>query len=539
MRTSGLCWLLLVTTMGCGSGDEDVEEEGEIPFSCQDGADNDGDGLFDCDDPGCAGSPDCEEPPETAQTGGTGTPPPDPPCLQEDALDLTLVDIQVTPAPLDAMTLAFAGSQTPTGALPVGLADTDYLGAIDPGATEWWRGWTYTNSELDGNLPQVDVHPLADDFGSDIIASSINACAQIDGNFADGGTVTIGGEDFPVCIVTGRIAVTQTWPNNHVFLLEGTVTVGDGDASGGTPNAVTLTLQAGIQVYAVDDTETSLVISRGSEIEAVGTADLPVIFGAVEANTGNVPAITDDPTDLRSRGKWSGIVLSGYGQLNNGDANNERLSSWVPNDGERYFGGDDNSDSSGLLRYVVVAEAGIEVGQQDNAPALLLEAAGSGTTLEYVQVIASEGDGIAFVGGAASGRYLLSQGSDDDGLDFDSGYVGNLQNVLVMLGDTNGDRGIESDNAAPNFDATPRTDPNLANVTVVGNAGTAPQDTVGMLLREGATVGVYRSLFTEVGTREFEAGCLDIDDQLPSDLNFVDVLFDCSPESITCDDDSP
>ncbi|MEC7948797.1 MAG: hypothetical protein VX265_14615 [Myxococcota bacterium] len=36
-------------------------QEGTEPGDCRDGADNDADGLFDCDDPGCAGSPDCDD----------------------------------------------------------------------------------------------------------------------------------------------------------------------------------------------------------------------------------------------------------------------------------------------------------------------------------------------------------------------------------------------------------------------------------------------------------------------------------------------
>jgi formylglycine-generating enzyme required for sulfatase activity len=60
-----------VGTTGCddGSGDADSdgdteiepdEYEGDEPGECDDGADNDRDTLFDCDDPGCAGSPVCE-----------------------------------------------------------------------------------------------------------------------------------------------------------------------------------------------------------------------------------------------------------------------------------------------------------------------------------------------------------------------------------------------------------------------------------------------------------------------------------------------
>jgi len=44
-----------------GSDDDDagIPYEGDDPGECTDGADNDQDGLFDCDDPNCWGSPDC------------------------------------------------------------------------------------------------------------------------------------------------------------------------------------------------------------------------------------------------------------------------------------------------------------------------------------------------------------------------------------------------------------------------------------------------------------------------------------------------
>lgn len=40
-----------------GGGEVEGDEAGE----CGDGADNDANGMFDCDDPGCAGSPDCDD----------------------------------------------------------------------------------------------------------------------------------------------------------------------------------------------------------------------------------------------------------------------------------------------------------------------------------------------------------------------------------------------------------------------------------------------------------------------------------------------
>ena len=57
-----LAALLLLSA--CPSKDEpDAEDprvEGTEAGDCTDGADNDGDGLFDCDDDGCSGAPDCQ-----------------------------------------------------------------------------------------------------------------------------------------------------------------------------------------------------------------------------------------------------------------------------------------------------------------------------------------------------------------------------------------------------------------------------------------------------------------------------------------------
>ncbi len=53
--------LALCLTTGC-FGEPEVEEfEGDAPGECSDDADNDQDGLFDCDDDDCEGSDDCDE----------------------------------------------------------------------------------------------------------------------------------------------------------------------------------------------------------------------------------------------------------------------------------------------------------------------------------------------------------------------------------------------------------------------------------------------------------------------------------------------
>ena len=65
-----------IAVIGVGCGVESAGEraglrfEGTEPGDCEDGADNDADGLFDCDDPGCAASPLCDG--GTGGTSGTG-----------------------------------------------------------------------------------------------------------------------------------------------------------------------------------------------------------------------------------------------------------------------------------------------------------------------------------------------------------------------------------------------------------------------------------------------------------------------------------
>ena len=73
--TRHLCPMLLLgaavgACVGCG-----LPEEGVEAGSCGDRVDNDGDYFFDCNDPGCAASPDCAvADADTGKPGGTGNP---------------------------------------------------------------------------------------------------------------------------------------------------------------------------------------------------------------------------------------------------------------------------------------------------------------------------------------------------------------------------------------------------------------------------------------------------------------------------------
>ena len=66
--------LLLLSLLACVENKEaDIRKEGTVGGDCSDGADNDDDGAFDCEDDGCAGSPDCIEESDTGAVEDTDT----------------------------------------------------------------------------------------------------------------------------------------------------------------------------------------------------------------------------------------------------------------------------------------------------------------------------------------------------------------------------------------------------------------------------------------------------------------------------------
>lgn len=94
-------WLFFLL-MACGEEEKIIDIEGNDIDECIDGIDNDGNGLYDCSDPGCERSPDCvyspidtgnnntdtnDPPPDSddtnppPDTGDTNEPPPDNPCI--------------------------------------------------------------------------------------------------------------------------------------------------------------------------------------------------------------------------------------------------------------------------------------------------------------------------------------------------------------------------------------------------------------------------------------------------------------------------
>jgi len=486
----------------------------------------------------CNGDGKDESGAPTDETKTTDTKTPPEICFQERGVENGQIEFtEDTALTIEDNFAITTSAPAPATALPSGLDDSAmYHGAVDPAATGdvWWQGWT-VGGDYDGTLSETPFHPLQAEIKDPkgINAADTSACVKL-GLGTDGGTVNIYGEDFPICVVSDDIdSGDVTWPNSHVFLLTDTIEIGTGDDRGGPTTNATLTIEAGTQVFAVADSAVSLVVTRGSTLTANGTAERPILFSALEWDGKKV---TGDPTDVLNRGQWGGVVMSGFGVTNSGDDNGEVRTEAAPKGQERYFGGDDNTDSSGSLTYAIIAESGFAFRPDEEVQGLTLEAAGSGTTLDYIQVLGSEDDAVEWFGGAASISHTINNGPDDDGWDQDLGWVGTIQFGIHKHGEENGDRGIESDNNGDNFDAAPQTAPDIANITIIGGLGKG--ESFAALHREGWRGQVFRSVYTD-GDVAFVNGCLDVDDILPSELQYRDVVMNCANGALLECDDTP
>ena len=85
------------------------------------------------------------------------------------------------------------------------------------------------------------------------------------------------------------------------------------------------------------------------------------------------------------------------------------------------YGGTNDLDNSGVLKYVSIRHGGINIGSDNEINGLTLGGVGSGTTLDYIEIVSNADDGIEFFGGTAQVKHLVSAFCADDAVDYDEG----------------------------------------------------------------------------------------------------------------------
>lgn len=288
---------------------------------------------------------------------------------------------------------------------------------------------------------------------------------------------------------------TYNWTKDNVYILDGFVFL----EAGGVLNIEAGTVIKGKAVPTTADNASALIITVGAKIFAIGSETEPIIFTS-DADDVSKP----DDLDGYDRGLWGGLVLLGDGILGNSSAtsNIEGIPTTEP---RGQFGGTNNANNAGTLKYVSIRHGGAELAPGNELNGLTLGGVGSGTILDYIEIIANADDGIEFFGGAVNIKHATTAFCGDDGFDWDMGWVGKGQFWFVLQGSDEGDNGGEWDGAIPDANAV-FSNPTVFNLTFIGSGtGSVSAPNTNAILMRDATAGtIGNSIFTEYAHKAIE-----------------------------------
>ncbi len=351
-----------------------------------------------------------------------------------------------------------------------------YRGAVGPNpGDDWTQGWTYYDST---GANRQDIHLV--------------------------------GMPDPRPLATYdniKLYESQFWCPDTNYLIRGQLRVKAG---------AMLSVAPGVVIFQDASTVGTLIVERGAKLNAVGTKCDPIIITSASA-----------PGSQR-RGDCGGIAILGRARTNvvnscGGDS--------AASEGGLvgFYGGNDDSDNSGCLRYVRVEYAGREITPNNELNSFTWNACGSGTKGDYLQSFRGADDGFEHFGGAMAQKYLLAVDGTDDGYDTQLGSRTRAQFVIVRIDPSQapsltqfGERGIEADNNEFNFDQAQcagRSFVQVANATFVGDKRSGPSfpgSTQGVELRLGTGYTLLNSIvfnFKSFGLRvsddaTWQAHCL-------------------------------
>ena len=302
------------------------------------------------------------------------------------------------------------------------------------------------------------------------------------------------------------------WTCDNIYVLNGVVVV----HSGNPDEPQVLRIQAGTQIegQVTSTARGFLVITRTGRIEARGTREDPIVFTSA------------NPVGSRAREDWGGLTLlgaattggtrrvEGYPATVNGKSIEPYLAYGpFPEEPEEEDAGtdasvgandagadapDEESDAGGTavksapasqrllavqkqstarppadhhdcgtLTFVRVEFASFTAGGGNESNGIQLYACGLNTSFDHVQVHLSGDDGVEVFGGTVDLRHLLVTGASDDGLDWDDGWRGRAQYVIVQQYPDAADLGFEAGSAG---EARPTIAPEarIFNATWIG-----------------------------------------------------------------------
>lgn len=299
---------------------------------------------------------------------------------------------------------------------------------------------------------------------SAIAAFSVSGCRKIE---SDGEKEIIyvgtpGGSGGSTIVLQGRINEDLNLKKENTYILKGLVYIVGNHTMNIEAGTTIKSSFTGIDVAA-------LIITRGSKINAQGTATAPIVFTSLSSNP--------------QSGDWGGIIICGKAPINTSFGGTNGLfqvEGGVDNsNGDGLAGSGDAvaptanpADNSGTLSYVRIEYAGYAFQPDKEINSLTLAAVGNGTTIDHVQVYLAKDDAFEWFGGTVNCKFLIASRTQDDDFDTDNGYSGKVQFGIInrdsVIADISTSEAFESDNNASGTTATPQTSAIFSNITAIG-----------------------------------------------------------------------
>ncbi len=284
--------------------------------------------------------------------------------------------------------------------------------------------------------------------------------------------------DPTVITVAANITANTTWETGKTYILAGRIAV---------VNGVTLTIEPGVVVKGQAGTganATALLVARGGKLMAEGTAALPIIFTSVadeitpediEAGNFASPNLAPDVNGL-----WGGVIVLGKANISasntSGQLSEVQIEGIPTSDPNGLYGGTDDTDNSGVIKYISIRHGGTNIGAGNEINGLTLGGVGSGTVIENVEIVANQDDGIEWFGGTVSVKNIVVWNVGDDGLDTDQAWRGTAENFVIV---TAASHSFELDGPEGTFGVTSGSTTafhTFKNGTVVATSAVVPSE---------------------------------------------------------------
>ncbi|AUC78921.1 hypothetical protein CW736_05700 [Nonlabens sp. MB-3u-79] len=293
--------------------------------------------------------------------------------------------------------------------------------------------------------------------------------------------VIVGGGTDESLNLAGNVLENRTLTAGNAYVLNGPMFIKSG---------ATLTIEPGTTITAqAGGTDVYLLVERGGRIVADGTANAPIRF----------------TSSSRTPAAWGGVIINGNAFISGQNPQGQNEAGTEVNTGI-LFGGDNDTEDSGILDYVIIEYTGARIDGDAEHNGLTLNGVGSGTTLSNIWIANGDDDAIEFFGGSVNASNIFVLNAKDDMFDVTQGYRGTLTNLYGVreagyVAVTSDPRGIEADG---NLDGNSPSD-NTQSVFTVNNVtiatyGNSVDFSDLIKVRRGATATINNALAGTFGT---------------------------------------